>query len=73
VRGSYGHVVANLFIHDAGAIFLRQAQQRDGDPYGVSLVIPCHRALREDGDLGGYRWGLEFKAALLEGEADHPE
>ncbi|MGF1630469.1 MAG: bifunctional transcriptional activator/DNA repair enzyme AdaA [Kiloniellaceae bacterium] len=39
----------------------------------VSLVIPCHRALRQDGGLGGYRWGLEFKAALLEGEAEHPE
>jgi len=39
----------------------------------VSLVIPCHRALREDGGLGGYRWGLERKAALLEGEAEHPE
>ncbi len=39
----------------------------------VSLVIPCHRALREDGGLGGYRWGLERKAALLENEADRPE
>jgi AraC family transcriptional regulator, regulatory protein of adaptative response / methylated-DNA-[protein]-cysteine methyltransferase len=39
----------------------------------VSLVIPCHRALREDGSLGGYRWGLERKAALLENEADRPE
>ncbi len=39
----------------------------------VSLVIPCHRALREDGGLGGYRWGVERKAALLEGEAEHPE
>lgn len=39
----------------------------------VSLVIPCHRALREDGGLGGYRWGLEFKEALLNGEAEHPE
>ncbi|MEQ9608018.1 MAG: methylated-DNA--[protein]-cysteine S-methyltransferase [Kiloniellaceae bacterium] len=39
----------------------------------VSLVIPCHRALREDGQLGGYRWGVERKAALLEGEAEHPE
>jgi AraC family transcriptional regulator of adaptative response/methylated-DNA-[protein]-cysteine methyltransferase len=41
--------------------------------YPVSLVIPCHRALREDGGLGGYRWGVERKAALLEGEAKHPE
>lgn len=34
----------------------------------VSLVIPCHRAVREDGSLGGYRWGLQRKAALLEQE-----
>lgn len=39
----------------------------------VSLVIPCHRALRQDGGLGGYRWGMERKAALLENEADRPE
>ena len=39
----------------------------------VSLVIPCHRVLRDDGQLGGYRWGLARKAALLEGEAEHPE
>lgn len=31
----------------------------------VSLVIPCHRVVREDGSLGGYRWGLERKHALL--------
>jgi AraC family transcriptional regulator of adaptative response/methylated-DNA-[protein]-cysteine methyltransferase len=34
----------------------------------VSLVIPCHRAVRNDGGLGGYRWGLERKKALLEKE-----
>jgi len=34
----------------------------------VSLVIPCHRVLRADGGLGGYRWGVERKQALLEGE-----
>jgi AraC family transcriptional regulator, regulatory protein of adaptative response / methylated-DNA-[protein]-cysteine methyltransferase len=31
----------------------------------VSLVNPCHRVLRRDGSLGGYRWGLERKKALL--------
>ena len=34
----------------------------------VSLIIPCHRALRESGELGGYRWGLKRKRALLEHE-----
>jgi AraC family transcriptional regulator of adaptative response/methylated-DNA-[protein]-cysteine methyltransferase len=31
----------------------------------VSLVIPCHRVLRADGALGGYRWGTDRKRALL--------
>lgn len=34
----------------------------------VALIIPCHRVLREDGKLGGYRWGLERKQALLDQE-----
>lgn len=34
----------------------------------VAVVIPCHRVIREDGTLGGYRWGLARKVALLEGE-----
>jgi AraC family transcriptional regulator of adaptative response/methylated-DNA-[protein]-cysteine methyltransferase len=36
----------------------------------VSIVIPCHRALRQDGALGGYRWGLKRKEALLRSEAE---
>lgn len=31
----------------------------------VSIIIPCHRVLRGDGHLGGYRWGLDHKRALL--------
>ena len=34
----------------------------------VALVIPCHRALRSDGGLGGYAWGLDRKRALLRAE-----
>jgi AraC family transcriptional regulator of adaptative response/methylated-DNA-[protein]-cysteine methyltransferase len=34
----------------------------------VALVIPCHRVIREDQSLGGYRWGLERKRGLLERE-----
>ncbi|HEY2961686.1 MAG TPA: bifunctional DNA-binding transcriptional regulator/O6-methylguanine-DNA methyltransferase Ada [Pyrinomonadaceae bacterium] len=32
----------------------------------VALVIPCHRVVREDKSLGGYRWGLERKRKLLD-------
>jgi AraC family transcriptional regulator, regulatory protein of adaptative response / methylated-DNA-[protein]-cysteine methyltransferase len=31
----------------------------------VALVVPCHRVLRSNGALGGYRWGLRLKAELL--------
>lgn len=35
----------------------------------VALVVPCHRVVRDDGGLGGYRWGIERKRRLLEQEA----
>lgn len=35
----------------------------------LAIVIPCHRVVRGDGDLAGYRWGRERKRALLEREA----
>lgn len=35
----------------------------------VSLVIPCHRVVRTDGSLGGYRWGLQRKQTLLAQES----
>ncbi len=34
----------------------------------VAVLVPCHRILRGDGGLGGYRWGLERKRALLDAE-----
>ena len=36
----------------------------------VALVVPCHRVVREDGTLAGYRWGVDRKRELLEREAD---
>lgn len=35
----------------------------------VSIVVPCHRVIRTDGALAGYRWGLDRKQKLLEREA----
>ena len=34
----------------------------------VAVVVPCHRVIRGDGSLGGYRWGLPTKQVLLERE-----
>ncbi len=34
----------------------------------IAVLIPCHRVLRGDGSLGGYRWGLERKRALIDCE-----
>jgi AraC family transcriptional regulator of adaptative response/methylated-DNA-[protein]-cysteine methyltransferase len=36
----------------------------------LAVVIPCHRAVREDGELGGYRWGVERKRELLSAERE---
>jgi AraC family transcriptional regulator of adaptative response/methylated-DNA-[protein]-cysteine methyltransferase len=34
----------------------------------AAVIIPCHRVVRENGELGGYRWGLERKQLLIEKE-----
>ena len=34
----------------------------------IAVLVPCHRILRGDGGLGGYRWGIERKRALLDAE-----
>lgn len=41
----------------------------------VALFVPCHRVLRSDGSLGGFRWGIDIKRRLLDheaGQADGP-
>lgn len=35
----------------------------------ISVVVPCHRVIRADGSLAGYRWGLQRKQKLLERES----
>lgn len=39
----------------------------------LAIIVPCHRVIRSDGGLSGYRWGAERKARLLQREADIKE
>ena len=52
----------------AAAIGQSGASRAVGQAVGanpVAWLIPCHRVLRRDGELGGYRWGVERKRAML--------
>ncbi|MDJ0948323.1 MAG: bifunctional DNA-binding transcriptional regulator/O6-methylguanine-DNA methyltransferase Ada [Alphaproteobacteria bacterium] len=60
---SYSEIAAAL-----GAPKAQRAVGRACATNPVSLLIPCHRAVREDGGLGGYRWGLGRKETLLSRE-----
>lgn len=60
----------------AGAVGHPAAQRAVGTAVGrnpISFLIPCHRALRRDGGLGGYHWGLPRKRAMLAWEAARAE
>lgn len=34
----------------------------------LAVIVPCHRVIKKDGSLGGYRWGIDRKKKLLERE-----
>jgi len=65
-----GHVTTYSDI--ASAIGHPAATRAVGTAVGrnpISFLIPCHRALRRDGGLGGYHWGLMTKRSILAWEA----
>ncbi len=65
-----GHVTTYSEI--AEAIGAPKAVRAVGTAVGrnpVSFLIPCHRAIRKSGGLGGYHWGLPVKRAILAWEA----
>jgi len=61
---SYAEFAAQLG-HPRGARAVANACGRNR----IAVLVPCHRIVRGDGSLGGYRWGLPVKQQLLEREA----
>ncbi len=61
---SYADIARRI---DAPRSFRAVAQACGANP--IALAIPCHRVVRNDGGLSGYRWGVARKGALLEREA----
>lgn len=61
---SYADIARRI---DAPKSFRAVAQACGANP--LALVIPCHRVVRNDGALSGYRWGVARKRALLAREA----
>jgi AraC family transcriptional regulator of adaptative response/methylated-DNA-[protein]-cysteine methyltransferase len=57
---SYGEIAARL-----GRPSAARAVGHANGANPVSILIPCHRAVGADGDLTGYRWGIETKRKLL--------
>jgi AraC family transcriptional regulator of adaptative response/methylated-DNA-[protein]-cysteine methyltransferase len=60
---SYGEVAAALGNPKAARAVARACAANP-----AAVAVPCHRVVRGDGGLGGYRWGLERKKRLLDGE-----
>ena len=58
---TYGRIARSLGI-PGGARAVGRALSRNPFP----IIIPCHRAIRANGELGGFRGGLKMKQALLE-------
>jgi len=61
---SYSELAASL-----GAPRAVRAVARACASNKVAVLVPCHRVVRSDGSLGGYRWGLPRKQALLDSES----
>jgi AraC family transcriptional regulator of adaptative response/methylated-DNA-[protein]-cysteine methyltransferase len=59
---SYGALAAKLGTRDARDVTAAIASN------AIAILIPCHRVVKKDGSLAGYRWGVRRKRALLERE-----
>ena len=61
---SYSAIAAELGVPTAARAVARACARNP-----LALVVPCHRVVRGNGELGGYRWGVERKRQLLAREA----
>ena len=61
---SYGAMAAEIGAPDAARAVARACASNV-----IAVLVPCHRVVRADGATGGYRWGANRKAALLERES----
>ncbi|MDQ0472221.1 methylated-DNA--[protein]-cysteine S-methyltransferase [Labrys wisconsinensis] len=59
---TYGALAARLGTRDARDV----TQAIAANP--IAILVPCHRVVKKDGSLSGYRWGFRRKRALLERE-----
>ncbi|SDE91842.1 AraC family transcriptional regulator, regulatory protein of adaptative response / methylated-DNA-[protein]-cysteine methyltransferase [Paracoccus isoporae] len=59
---NYGALAAQLGTNDARDVTAAIAAN------GIAILIPCHRVIKKDGSISGYRWGYRRKRALLERE-----
>lgn len=59
---NYGVLAAKLGTRDARDVTAAIAAN------GIAILIPCHRVIKKDGSISGYRWGYCRKRALLERE-----
>jgi AraC family transcriptional regulator of adaptative response/methylated-DNA-[protein]-cysteine methyltransferase len=61
---NYGALAARLGTRDA-----RDVTEAIGSN-AIAILIPCHRVLKKDGSISGYRWGVRRKRILLERERE---
>lgn len=56
---NYGALAARLGTRDAREVTVAIASNP------LAIVVPCHRVIKKDGSISGYRWGVQRKRALL--------